>query len=205
MQGIERKGPTVVSNDKAIGTPKKNPSKEQGDGSAAGRPQNNQKVVGNTKPASESGPPTNQQLIAELVRKFRELPGVKPERGHYPMVGKCYNKFGYEAVQGAIEDLMYEFMWRQDQGMPVLEGKQLWAYFVKKCQWNYKPPLTEEEREARKKPLYDPTMYEKMPDGSLRPRTLAEILPPGAWVEGNTIHIPKKAPQKGEMRSAAAR
>lgn len=151
-------------------------------------------------------PPTNQQLIAELVKKFWQIPGVKPERGHYPMVGKAYIQYGYDAVQAGIHDLTVEFTWRQARGMPIPEGKDLWAYFIKKCQWNYKRPLTPEEIEERKKPSYDTVTCKRLPDGSVVPKTLDELMqtlmPPGhAYkVIGNTIRVYPLKPNEPAAR-----
>jgi hypothetical protein len=140
------------------------------------------------------------------VKKFWQIPGVKPERGHYPMVGKAYIQYGYDAVQAGIHDLTVEFTWRQARGMPIPEGKDLWAYFIKKCQWNYKRPLTPEEIEERKKPSYDTVTCKRLPDGSVVPKTLDELMqtlmPPGhAYkVIGNTIRVYPLKPNEPAAR-----
>lgn len=179
----------------------------RGEETASKQPGNSKQVGGLGGESPSPAPPTNQQLIAELVKKFWQIPGVKPERGHYPMVGKAYIQYGYDAVQAGIHDLTVEFTWRQARGMPIPEGKDLWAYFIKKCQWNYKRPLTPEEIEERKKPSYDTVTCKRLPDGSVVPKTLDELMqtlmPPGhAYkVIGNTIRV---YPVKSSKEAAAA-
>lgn len=170
-----------------------------------------QKQVGSLGSGTLPTPPTNQQLIAELVKKFWQIPGIKPERGHYPMVGKAYIQYGYDAVQAGIQDLTVEFTWRQARGMPIPEGKDLWAYFIKKCQWNYKRPLTPEEIEERKKPSYDTVMCKKLPDGRVVPKTMDELMqtlmPPGhAYkIVGSKIYVyPVKSPKPAGVADAPA-
>ena len=66
---------------------------------------------GHSPPAASQGqentPPNNQQLIAELVRKYRET-GVKAQKGDYPFIGRLYNEFGYDRVLMGINALGYK-------------------------------------------------------------------------------------------------
>lgn len=141
-----------------------------------------------------SDPPTNRDLIAELVRKFHEIPGVTPEKGHYPMVGKAYNEFGYDVVQAAIDDLYFEFKWYVDKGMPIKTGRELWRHFMAKCKWNYKPPAPPEEKVKQKEEEspFDPRHWKKLPNGKWVPKKLEEILLPGSVVVGNVIYEPRQ-------------
>ena len=65
---------------------------------------------GHSPPAAPQGQdytsPNNQQLIAELVRKYRET-GVKAQKGDYPFIGRLYNDFGYDEVLMGINALGY--------------------------------------------------------------------------------------------------
>ena len=66
---------------------------------------------GHSPPAASQGqentPPNNQQLIAELVRKYRET-GAKSQKGDYPFIGRLYNEFGYDRVLMGINALGYK-------------------------------------------------------------------------------------------------
>ncbi|SFR15357.1 hypothetical protein [Desulfoscipio geothermicus] len=67
--------------------------------------QNETNYKDDDKSSSGDGPPNNQQLIAELVEKYREIPGVTPNKGDYPFIGRLYNEEGYDKVLEAIEKL----------------------------------------------------------------------------------------------------
>ena len=53
----------------------------------------------------EKNPPTNKELIAELVQRYRGLDGVKARQGDYPFIGRLYNQYGYDRVYTAIDSL----------------------------------------------------------------------------------------------------
>ena len=64
---------------------------------------------GHSPPAASeiaSEPPTNQQLIAELVQKYRDV-GAQAQKGDYPFIGRLYNEFGYDEVLVGINALGY--------------------------------------------------------------------------------------------------
>lgn len=51
--------------------------------------------------------PNNRQIIAELVRYYRSIDGIKSEAGDYAFIGRMYNEFGYDKVLEAINELGY--------------------------------------------------------------------------------------------------
>ncbi|SEN53278.1 hypothetical protein [Lihuaxuella thermophila] len=75
------------------------------------RTEENRKIL--QQPSAPSGdgvvvadkPPNNKELIAELVSKYRSIPGVKQHKGDYAFIGKMYNEFGYSEVYSAIDTL----------------------------------------------------------------------------------------------------
>lgn len=48
---------------------------------------------------------SNSALIAELVKIYREIPGIAESKGDYSFIGALYNEFGYQAVLIAIHEL----------------------------------------------------------------------------------------------------
>lgn len=166
----------------------------------ARQPQQNKTVDG--FPLTNA-PPTNRDLIAELVKKFHQVPGVTPEKGHYPMVGKAYNEFGYDVVLAAIDDLYFESKWYMDKGLPVKTGRELWRHFMAKCKWNYKPPAPPEEQvkqQEEEESPFDPRHWKKLPNGQWVPKKLEEILLPGSVVVGNVIYEPRQLKKEKERR-----
>ncbi|MEM3453200.1 MAG: helix-turn-helix domain-containing protein [Candidatus Hadarchaeum sp.] len=91
----------------------------------------------------ESQPPTqqpiklsNKDLIAELTGKLHELP-IQKLKGHFSLIGKAYNRYGYQAVLAAIEDLSIEFLAAEQLGDPlVLSEKELARRLFARCRWN---------------------------------------------------------------------
>ncbi|MBF7081871.1 helix-turn-helix domain-containing protein [Desulfallas sp. Bu1-1] len=49
--------------------------------------------------------PTKKELIAELVKEYRAVEGVKETRGDYAFIGALYNRYGYDIVLEAIQEL----------------------------------------------------------------------------------------------------
>ncbi len=49
----------------------------------------------------------NRTLIAELVKLYREVPGIIESKGDYSFIGALYNEFGYQAVLSAIQELTF--------------------------------------------------------------------------------------------------
>lgn len=49
--------------------------------------------------------PNNQQIIAELVSKYRDIPGMLNQQGDYPFIGRMYNQYGYDHVLDCINNL----------------------------------------------------------------------------------------------------
>ncbi len=75
--------------------------------------------------------PTNAQLIAELVAKYRDIvPPEKHKRGDYAFVGKLYNDYGYAAVLEELRELEY----KRDMGFipeePLVYLKAMLAHGV---------------------------------------------------------------------------
>lgn len=58
-----------------------------------------------TIPVNDGKPGTNQELIAELTREYRQVPGVAATKGDYPFIGALYNEYGYEQVLYGIHEL----------------------------------------------------------------------------------------------------
>jgi hypothetical protein len=48
---------------------------------------------------------TNKELIAELVKEYHAVEGVKETRGDYAFLGALYNRYGYDCVLEAIQEL----------------------------------------------------------------------------------------------------
>ena len=117
--------------------------------------------------------PTNRDLIAELVRRLHSVKGIAPARGHYQLIGKAYNRFGYHAVAAAIEDLELETAAREELGMAPIGEKDLWAVFLSRCERNYRPPrgkpesgLLDEGSEERTPEVA--CEYERLPNNRAR-------------------------------------
>ncbi|MBP2638293.1 MAG: hypothetical protein H6Q72_4200 [Firmicutes bacterium] len=49
--------------------------------------------------------PSNQGIIAELVARYREIPGVVPGQRDYGVIGQQYNNFGPDQVTSGIAKL----------------------------------------------------------------------------------------------------
>lgn len=49
--------------------------------------------------------PANKELIAELVKEYRAVEGVKETRGDYAFIGALYNRYGYDCVLEAVQEL----------------------------------------------------------------------------------------------------
>lgn len=49
----------------------------------------------------------NRTLIAELVKLYREVPGIIESKGDYSFIGALYNEFSYQAVLSAIQELTF--------------------------------------------------------------------------------------------------
>ena len=49
----------------------------------------------------------NRTLIAELVKLYREVPGIIESKGDYSFIGALYNEFSYHAVLSAIQELTF--------------------------------------------------------------------------------------------------
>lgn len=80
----------------------------------------------------------NHELIAELTNRLHQLP-VEKLKGHYALIGKAYNQYGYQTVMSAIEDLEIEFLAAKEMGEPlVLSEKELARRLFARCQWNAK-------------------------------------------------------------------
>ncbi|HHV62349.1 MAG TPA: hypothetical protein GXX51_06895 [Firmicutes bacterium] len=69
--------------------------------------------------ASRDSPPTNKDLIIELVQRYREIPGVTPRKGDYAFMGRMYNKHGYDEVVIALDSLR-SIMQRQHVEDPMV-------------------------------------------------------------------------------------
>jgi len=53
----------------------------------------------------KSDTPTNKDLIAELTKTYREIEGIEPAKGDYAFIGALYNKYGYDQVLDALNNL----------------------------------------------------------------------------------------------------
>lgn len=111
-----------------------------------------------TLPGGEEGgapggfsPPTNKDLIAELTEMFHRIPGIEPLKGHYQLVGRAYNEFGYETVLDAIEQMGIDCTARKLSGKPPWGEKELWSKFFWYCRWVKKP-----EKPPKRAPEGDP-------------------------------------------------
>lgn len=49
--------------------------------------------------------PSSKELIAELVKEYRAVEGVKEARGDYAFIGALYNRYGYDCALEAIQEL----------------------------------------------------------------------------------------------------
>lgn len=49
----------------------------------------------------------NRALIAELVKLYREVPGIIESKGDYSFIGALYNEFSYQAVLSAMQELTF--------------------------------------------------------------------------------------------------
>ncbi|MGB9886690.1 MAG: hypothetical protein ACPLRW_06800 [Moorellales bacterium] len=92
------------------------------------------------RPQGESDSPdvTNQTLIAELVERLHRIPGVEKLRGHYPLVGRAYNQYGYQCVRAALDDVEAEYRGAELLGQPYPDERELARLLFGKCRWNQK-------------------------------------------------------------------
>ncbi|WP_165859230.1 helix-turn-helix domain-containing protein [Desulfofundulus salinus] len=51
------------------------------------------------------GVPSSKELIAELVKEYRAVEGVEGKKGDYAFIGALYNRYGYDRVLEAINEL----------------------------------------------------------------------------------------------------
>lgn len=56
-------------------------------------------------PQDDKKPPTNSEIIAELVDRYRGVAGVKPAKSDYAFIGRAYNENGYNKMILAIDKL----------------------------------------------------------------------------------------------------
>lgn len=56
---------------------------------------------------SDTSQVNNRTLIAELVKFYREVPGIAESKGDYSFIGALFNEFGYQAVFSAIHELTF--------------------------------------------------------------------------------------------------
>ncbi len=66
-----------------------------------------------------AGGPSNRELIAELVEEYRAIEGIEPRKGDYAFVGALYNRYGYDRVLEAIQELALAAA-VQEIGKPLL-------------------------------------------------------------------------------------
>lgn len=52
---------------------------------------------------SKKNKPTNKDIIAEIVARYRSIEGITPARSDYPLLGKAYNDYGYDKVLIALK------------------------------------------------------------------------------------------------------
>lgn len=88
--------------------------------------------------SGQAAPPTNRDLIAELTDRLHKIPGVEKLRGHYALIGRAYNRYGYECVRAAIEDLEAVYRGAELVGEPYPAEKELPGLLFSKCRWNAK-------------------------------------------------------------------
>jgi hypothetical protein len=99
--------------------------------------------------------PDDRTLIAELTARLHELPGVKPLRGHYSLIGRAYKEYGYQVVSEALEDMEFALVGRQAMGLPDVSEKELAQMLFGKCRWNQKPVRRPGDRPAARTPGTD--------------------------------------------------
>jgi len=108
------------------------------------------------KAARSSGEtPDDRTLIAELTARLHQLPGVKPLRGHYSLIGRAYKEYGYQVVSEALEDMEFALIGRQAMGLPDISEKELAQMLFGKCRWNQKPVRRPGDRPAARTPGTD--------------------------------------------------
>lgn len=120
-----------------------------GRGSGAADPGGSGSACGNT-PDGPGGPPTNRDLIAELVERLHRIPGVEKLRGHYALIGRAYNEYGYQCVLAALDDVEAEYRGAELLKEPYPSEKELHQLLFKKCRWNQKSLARLEGQETQK-------------------------------------------------------
>jgi len=137
--------------------------------------------------SDDDEPPTTQDLIRELARKYHKVPGVQVLRGNYSLIGRALATYGYEAVSAAIDDLMYEADLRGELGQPAPSGSEWSRLLMQRAAWNKK--AGEGRAGGQKQDFWDLYAWN---EGRDRLVPVAPDVPFEAKVVGNRIVLSRK-------------
>jgi hypothetical protein len=77
---------------------------------------------------------------------------VEKLRGHYALLGRAYNEYGYACVLAALDDVEAEYRGAELLKEAYPGEKELHQLLFKKCRWNQKSSARPEEGAEKPKP-----------------------------------------------------
>lgn len=79
---------------------------------------------------------TTRDLILELTHKLFSIRGIAPQRSWYGVIGKALEKYGFEAVNAAIDDIEIECNLRNALGRGFPAQSEITKMLMARASWN---------------------------------------------------------------------